>query len=147
MVSYLRAGQRELQPIAEDRRAIREALRVQEAWWQAGLTDRVDFVYLKGADHDLARVREATRNVVVYASLACGSQPLDMNWKKLFDPETWPTFEPNMSAGAYPKDWIGNQCFYFRQRKAQRHTKGELIEAMSWTLFATAACLASLLLL
>lgn len=147
MFIYWQAGLRDLQPIAEDRRAIREALRVQGAWWQVGLDDRVDFFYLKGADQDLARVREATRNVIVYSSLAADTNPPQRNWKAVFDPESWPPFHQNMAGRDYPKDWIGNQYFYFRQRKTQRHLRSEFIEATSWSLFASAACLAALLLL
>jgi hypothetical protein len=146
MINYWKAGQKELQPVAEDRRAIREALRVQGAWWQAGLDHRVDFDYLKGADQDLARVREAIRNVIVYSSLICGSGRREPDWKALFDPESWPPFHQDMPARDYPKDWIGNQYYYFRQRKTQRHLRGEFVEAMSLSLFATAACLASILL-
>jgi hypothetical protein len=146
MIVYWRAGQKELQPIAEDRRAIREALRVQGAWWQAGLDDRVDFEYLKGADQDLARVREAIRNVIVYSSLVCDSGRHEPDWTALFDPESWPPFHQDLSARDYPKDWIGNQYYYFRQRKTQRHLRGEFVAAMSLALFATAACLAAILL-
>lgn len=124
---YWDAERRHLQPIAEDRRAIREALRVQAAWWQAGLDDRVDFVHLKGVDQDLARVREAIRNVVAYASLAGGSGRQPPNWKAIFSPENWrPLYNQ------YPADWIGNQLYYFRERKAQRQFRGEFIERMSW---------------
>lgn len=147
VVSYLRAGSKDLQPTAEDRRAICEALRVQAAWWLAGLDDRVDFVHLKGVDQDLARVREAIGNVVAYALIACNWSKQPANWKVLFDPENWPPFAPDMPGREYPPDWIGNQCYYFRQRKEQRRRRGEFFEATSWTLFVTAACLAFLLLL
>lgn len=147
MLSYLRAGSKDLQPTAEDRRAIQEALRVQAAWWQAGLDDRVDFVHLKGADQDLARVLGAIRNVIAYALIACRWRAQPANWKALFDPENWPPFAADMPGGKFPCDWIGDQCYYFRQREEQRHKRGEFLQAASWTLFVTAACLAFLLLL
>lgn len=147
MLGYLRAGSKDLQPTAEDRRAIHEALRVQAAWWQAGLDDRVDFAYLKGVDQELARVRSAIRNVVVYALIACAQSARAANWKALFDPESWPPFAANMPGGKFPSDWIGNQCYYFRQRKEQRRRRGEFLQATSWTLFVTATCLAFWLLL
>jgi hypothetical protein len=126
MVIYWKAGRDELQPIAEDRRAIREALRAQAAWWQAGLDDRVDFIYLRGADQDLARVRQATRNVIAYSLLAGEKSSGKPDWSPV-------------------TDWINGQYKYFRDRKAQRHTRGEFVEATSWSLFVTAAFLAGLL--
>jgi hypothetical protein len=147
MLGYLRAGSKDLQPTAEDRRAIHEALRVQGAWWQAGLDDRVDFVYLRGVDQDLARVRAAIRNVIAYALIACKQTTRPANWNALFDPENWPPFAADMPGSKFPPDWIGNQCYYFRMRKEQRRRRGEFLEATSWTLFVTATCLAFLLLL
>ena len=142
---YYFAEWRELQPTAEDRRAVREALRVQTAWWQAGLKDRVDHVYLEGADEDLACVRDATRNAIIWARLKCagGSVP---NWKRIFAPESWPNFGCTLLATQYPRDWVGNQLYYFRQRATQRKLKGELLDSMSWSLFATATWLVLILL-
>ena len=137
--AYRRAGKRGLQPMAEDRRSIREALRVQEAWWQAGLDDRVDFFHLAGADQDLARVRGAIRNVIAYALITGDPGKEQPDWKSVFVP-------PGATASR-PKDWIGSQRDYFFQRRGQRHKRGVFMEAVSWTLFVTATCLAFLLLL
>jgi hypothetical protein len=142
---YYFAEWRELQPTAEDRRAVREALRVQSAWWRAGLKDRVDHIYLEGADEDLTCVRDATRNATTWALLKCAGDCAP-NWKEIFAPGNWPNFSFSLLATQYPRDWVGNQLFYFRQRADQRKIKGELFDSMSWSLFATAAWLVLILL-
>jgi hypothetical protein len=123
----------ELQPTAEDRRALREALRVQSAWWHAGLKDRVDHVYLIGAEDDLAPVRDAARSATVWALLKCCHRE-KTNWNEVFVPHS-----------TKHQDWVGEQLHYFNLRTAQRKRKGELFDATSWSLFATAAGLAILL--
>ena len=143
--TYFFAEVGELQASAEDRRAVREALRVQSAWWQGGIADRVDHVYLQGADKDLERVREGARNAIVWSELKCGGTGAP-NWAAVFAPKTWKEYVPDMPVSDFPRDWIGNQYYYFRQRSEQRKNKSELFEAMSWELFATAAWLALLLL-
>jgi hypothetical protein len=142
---YYVARREEVQPIAEDRRAVREVLRVQHAWWRAGLTDRVDFTHLKGADSDLSRVREAARNVIIWAQRSCPDCEPAEQWKAVFDPTDRPPFSEDMPASQHPKDWIGNQYYYFRQRETQRESKSQLIDAVSWALFVTSAWLAALL--
>lgn len=136
---YWRAGRKYLQPMTEDRRSVREALRIQEAWWLAGLDDRVDFFHLTGVDQDLARVRGAIRNVIVYALIAGDPGREQTQWKAVFVPPS--------SAASRPTDWIGSQRDYFFQRQEQRHRRGTFMEAASWTLFVTATCLAFFLLL
>jgi hypothetical protein len=145
LVLYFIATRKELQPVAEDRRAIREVLRVQAAWWHAGLADRVDQVYLVGADHDLSRVRQAARNVIAYALLAGRMRQPPANWRAVFDPTSWPRFRQDLPGPQFPRDWVGNQLYYFRQRKTQRRHKGELIEALSWSVFATSLWVAATL--
>jgi hypothetical protein len=142
---YFYAELREMQAAAEDRRAVREVLRVQGAWWQAGLPDRADHHYLPGGDDDLLRVRDAARNVILWAELK-GTDTGAVNWKGVFAKDGRAAFHHGMEAGDYPRDWVGNQLYYFRQRQEQRKMKGELLEIMSWQLFTTAACLALLLL-
>lgn len=143
---YLCAVWGHWQPVAEDRRAIREVIRVQVAWWRAGLRHRVDQLHLQGADFDLARVRDAARNIIVWALLQCLGKEPAINWKTVFAPEQWPPFDKHMPGNTFPNDWIGNQYYYFRQREEQRETKGQLIDALSWSLFAAAGLLAVLLL-
>lgn len=146
MIGYMWAGWRDLQPMAEDRRSVREALRVQEAWWQAGLDNRVDFVHLTGVDQDLARVRGAIRNVIAYALVAGKPAHEAPKWSAVFDQANWPPLPPNAPARKRPRDWIGEQFDYFRQRQRQRHMRGKFMEAAGWALFVTATCLALLLL-
>ncbi len=137
---YFVAGAREWQPIAEDRRAIREMLRVQRMWWRAGLNDRVDHVHLQGADQDLAQVREAARSLITWARLACEDRKPSLDWKAIYDPDDRP-------AGREPRDWIGSQVFYFSRRGAQREAQAHSVETLSWGLFSTSAWLAALLFL
>jgi hypothetical protein len=143
--SWARLG--DWQPISEDRRAIREILRVQAAWWQAGLADRVDHIHLQGGDLDLARVREAARNLITWALLTCPGHPTALNWSAVLDPDDRPLFDHDMAVRTHPDDWIGSQWYYFRQREHQREAQAKLTDALSWTLFAGSAWLVTVLLI
>lgn len=142
---YYRAHVGEWQAIAEDRRVIREALRVQRAWWQAGLRDRVDHVHLLGADPDLSRVREAIRNIVLWTLFDCNWRTPSVNWSGVIDRAKWRPFKVEMPGREMPSDWIGNQKYYFNQRKLQREAKSQLIDSLSWTLFVASGWLAVIL--
>lgn len=144
---YFFARWKEWQPIAEDRRTIREALRVQLAWWWSGLADQVDHHYLRGADRELARVREAACNLITMALLSCPDRKSEPDWKLVFDPGDRKPFHPLMSINDHPKDWIGSQLYYFQQRGQQREAKNGVSNALSWILFVTSAWLSVLLFL
>lgn len=142
---YFLARQRNWQPIAEDGRAVREVLRIQLAWWRSGLGQHVFDFYLKGADRELGQVREGVRNLVVMAELSCPGVATQTNWKQVFDPDDRKHFHPGMRIAEHPRDWIGSQLYYFRQRHEQREAKHRFIEELSWILFVTSGLLALLL--
>jgi hypothetical protein len=126
-VNLFAAG-RAWQPIAEDYRAIAEALRVQLAWWGAGLggpAHRVDRFYLQGGHGSLARVR--------------GMLSQSLNAALLTRP-------PARRVVGTEDHWISGQISYFRSRNASRQTALFWTEHTSWFLFAaslgSAACLA-----
>jgi hypothetical protein len=126
-VNLFAAG-RAWQPIAEDYRAIAEALRVQLAWWGAGYTGaghRVDRFYLQGGHGSLARVRGMLSQALNAALL---------------------TRSPARRSVGSEDHWISGQISYFRSRIASRQASLFWTEHTSWFLFAaslgSAACLA-----
>lgn len=131
---YYVAKRQRWQPDAEDSRAVAELLRLQYAWWRAGLADRVDHWHLSGADQDLARVREAARNGIVWANLAAGERCADENWK-----EVW---RPHDAGADRRRDWIGEQAEYFEAREKERETQARNSDVLSWMLFVTSFWLA-----
>jgi hypothetical protein len=139
---YLFARSKRWQAIAEDRRAVREILRVQLAWWRAGLPNRVDFVHLQGADHDLGRVRDVARSAIVWARSVCRFRSPVESWPLVCSAEERP---PRAPSSKFPNDWVGNQAFYFWLRKGQREHQAHIAESLSWMLFITSGCLAVLL--
>jgi len=127
---YSIAQRRRWQPVAEEYRAVMEALRVQLAWWAAGHcapSDRVDRHYLRGAHGSLGRVREFLSQTLNAATVV-GCRP---------------TSDPDAVAG-----WISSQVDYFSEHVPQRRRDVLRLESTSWFLFAsslgTAACLAAM---
>ena len=57
------------EPLYEDYRAVSELLRVQRAWWAAGLSNRVDREHLLGIDSELAPVRDAVTAILSWVWL------------------------------------------------------------------------------
>jgi hypothetical protein len=117
---YHIARRRAWQPIAEDYRAIAEALRVQIVWWEAGLTQpayRVDQFYLRGARGSLALVRAALRHMI---DAAC-----------LWPPRPNPTSEPQ-------QQWIRGQISFFEAKIADRRASLSTTEAWIWFLIMMA---------
>jgi hypothetical protein len=108
------------QPIAEDYRAVAEALRVQIVWWEAGLTrpeHRVDRFYLRGTRGSLALLRAAMRHMIDASGLwPCESKP-----------------------GSNPEQqWIGGQINFFEKRIVDRRTSLSNVEAWTWFLVMAA---------
>ena len=121
---YVLAAWCRWQSIHQDYRAVNEVLRVQRAWWQAGLTrpdDRADHYYLLGADDSLARVRQGAAAVIT--------------WVRLFAnvaAESW-----NGVYGAC-RSYVEDQRAYFRRRSIARGQAVHVVGVTSWFCFALA---------
>ena len=126
---YLTARLKLWQPIAQDYRAVAEALRVQIAWWEAGLTGprfRVDSYYLARAHGSLGLVRQAVRALTNSALFTAAA----------------PTQVPGSE-----DLWIGGQIEFFSQRIAKRQSELIAAEFVSWFLFLASLGSALFLLL
>jgi hypothetical protein len=139
---YFYAEWRKWQPDAEDSRAISELLRLQYAWWRAGLTARVDLIHLQGADQDLGRVRDGARSAITWARLVAQDRPPRIVWSDVWQPD-----EATNRARERRTDWIGIQMDYFRRNEHTRELQAQRINVISWALFVVSFFLAFLLFL
>ncbi len=120
LVVYLVARFLQVQEYSEDYRAVAEALRVQIAWWDAGMVGRVylaDEYFLVGTVGSLALVR-ATVKQVIDAALLEQSPP-----------------KPSISTVV---DWIqgkSGQVNYFRSRIEERKRYMGWVNGVVWILF------------
>jgi hypothetical protein len=115
--TYATIRSRGWQSIMEDYRSVAEALRVQIAWWEAGLWSRnhsVDQYYLCRAKGPLGRIREAI-SALTYAA-------------RLQAPLIGPV------PGSEVK-WIDGQIAFFSKRILQREKILLASEVVSWMLF------------
>jgi len=120
------------QRITEDYRGVIEALRVQRAWWHAGLvgpTDRADRYFLSAAPLPFLYVRQAVRNIVHWARLSGAPQPPKSDWREVYDRDN-------------PSCWISGQVEYFRRRADQRKRAVARVKMLSWEAFFAAQFLA-----
>ena len=120
---------RRIQIIAEDYRGLREMMRVQVAWWSAGIDRMVDRVHLRTIDSDLRCIREQAATIAMWAILRCKDLPTcEINQ---------PAPGPEPAARAY-RNWIDEQARYFaRESRAQLGAK-RLADATFEITFATA---------
>ena len=128
--------------IAEGYRTIGEMLRVQRAWWSAGLTKRVDREHLQGVYRDLARIRDCVKTIISYTLLRQGwkdSAPM-LDWAHVRDSSTQPRDLRGQKKS--PEDWIGSQLWYFVNKSGERERQLNENNALSWCLFITSCMLA-----
>jgi hypothetical protein len=117
-----------LQQYSEDYRAISEALRVQLAWWDAGLSgseQRVERTYLGATSGSLGRVRTAVRHLIDSAHYMASA----------------PKPAPNLA-----RQWLNSQIRFFKDRIEQRHSALSFVESMTWFLFIGAFGMALVLI-
>jgi hypothetical protein len=131
--------------VAEDYRAVAEMLRVQRAWWSAGLADRVDREHLQGVDQDLAPIRDCAKTIIAWILLRHGWSEGDRgrDWAHVRGTSVTPrdlrgTKKP-------PDDWIGSQLWYFVNTGEIRETSVHKNDAASWCLFVVSGMLAAVL--
>jgi len=131
--------------VAEDYRAVAEILRVQRAWWLAGLAARVDREHLQGVDQDLAPIRDCAKMIIGWILLRHGwSNPAPArDWARV----RGTSVEPRDLHGQKkpPRDWVGSQLWYFINNGEERETKVHYGDAASWCLFVVSGVLAALL--
>lgn len=121
-----------LQRITEDYRGVIEALRVQRAWWQAGLTgpgDQVDRYFLSEAPAPFLYVRQAVRSIVHWTRLSAAPHLPKSNWPEVYD-------KNNLGS------WIQGQIDYFDRRGDQRKRAVARVKMFSWEAFFAAQFLA-----
>lgn len=126
MALYFIARHRLWQAKAEDYRAVAEALRVQLAWWDAGLTGpacRVDRFYLRSSRGSLRLVRHAIGHIVNAALLVA---------------------RPPRPAPGGDLQWVQGQQKFFVSRIAVRRRRLAVVQALSWFLFIGALAPAAL---
>jgi cell division protein FtsL len=137
------AYRKRLEPVSEDYRAVAEMLRVQRAWWQAELDERVDREHLQGVDRDLAKVRDAAKTIITWISLRRG-----LNHPR-FAKGDWAavrgTAKQARTDTAGARDWIGDQITYFTKNAQPRRERAHRAEAGSWTLFVASGFLSVML--
>ena len=136
----MRARWRLWQAVSEDYRAVAEMLRVQRAWWAAGLPLRVDREHLEGAADDLAPIREGAKAVIVWIILRCGwhDPARSLDWAHVRGKQARPR---DLRDEGTPHDWIGGQLAYFIKNVEEREDEVQRIDAASWTLFVASGVL------
>ncbi len=128
------------QRITEDYRGVIEALRVQEAWWHAGLSapaDETERFYLSATPPPFVYVRQAVRGIVHWARLSGAPSPPRGDWRDVYDGD---------ENDEQPHSWIGGQIDYFRRRGVERKRAVARTQMISWEWFFAAQFLAVWLL-
>lgn len=128
------------QRITEDYRGVIEALRVQEAWWHAGLlgpADETERFYLSATPPPFVYVRQAVRSIVRWARLSGAPHPPRSDWREVYDGD---------ENDEEPHSWIGGQIDYFRRRGEERKRAVARTQMISWEWFFAAVFLAVWLL-
>jgi hypothetical protein len=125
-------GWRRWQRIAEDYRGVDEALRVQRAWWSAGICapqHRADQFYFSGAGDAFTWLRGATRAITDWAMLSDHpAQPAE-DWRQVHGRDN-----------SY--SWASVEVDFFSRRLGQRQRTLAHVDISSWILFFTAQVLA-----
>jgi MFS family permease len=128
---------------SEDYRAVAEMMRVQHAWWSAGIPNRVDREHLQGADRDLARIRDGTTSVIAWLLIRHGLKKPTVNWSEVR--ANLPTDRTRTRAPGESDDWVGSQLAYFSSKQKAREDHVHRADATSWTLFIASAVMAGIL--
>ena len=123
---------RRWQHVAEDYRAVDEVLRVQRAWWSAGLSTpqfRADRFYFSGAGGAFTAVRGAARAIVDWVLLCHYPVAPPEDWRQVYGPDD-------------PASWVAGQIRYFSNRHRERESTLVHVDVSSWLLFFSAQLLA-----
>jgi hypothetical protein len=131
--------------VAEDYRAVAEALRVQRAWWAAGLDARVDREHLQGVGQDLSPIRDSTKTIIAWILLRHGFAGGTRRHDWALVRGTAPAPRDLRGAKERPHDWIGSQIAYFIKNGEDREQRVHAADAASWCLFVASGVLAAVL--
>jgi hypothetical protein len=129
--------------VAEDYRAVAETLRVQRAWWSAGLTERVDREHLQGVDQDLSPIRDCAKTIIAWILLRHGWEEPARDWAHVRGKSVKPRDLRGVKES--PEDWVGSQLWYFVNNRDDREKWVHIIDAASWCLFVVSGILAAVL--
>ena len=146
------ADRRRWQPMSEDCRSVSEMLRVQAAWWGAGLGDRVDREHLQGVGRDLAHIPETVTTLLAWIWLT-GESPSEIsNATRETGTFDWISIRGRGTAvraklGKDDRDWIGGQWSYFAKRIPERNTRAHRTRVGSLFLFTAAWWLVAIVVL
>jgi hypothetical protein len=145
MSIYKFAWTRRWQPIAQDYRAVSEALRVQIAWWNCGLVEarhRVDRFYLRGTTGSLGLVRAAIRHIVDAAALLSRRKQhvSEQQVRSNHDSTDCHGNDAARQAIEGGQIWIKEQIAYFDDRLGKRRTWVSFVDAASWFLLVASLC-------
>lgn len=124
---------RRWQRIAEDYRGVNEALRVQLAWWEAGLAGpayRADRYYLTAVHGAILYPRHAVRGFIEWTRLCSLPREPTTDWAKVHGPAD---------------SWVSAQIVYFRDHAPRRQRAVDIVRVTSWVLFLLALFLGFLL--
>jgi hypothetical protein len=138
-----RARWRLSQAKSEDYRAVAEMMRVQHAWWSAGLPERVDREHLQGVDRALARIRDGATGLIAWLLIRHKLKQPEIKWDEVRGTEAT-VRKVDESSKAW-KDWIGGQLAYFSPKEKDRLDYVHKSDAISWALFTASALMAAIL--
>jgi hypothetical protein len=137
----LREHSERWEAVAEDYRAVAEMLRVQLAWFSAGLQARVDREHLQGVDQDLDPIRTCASTIISWILLRYG-------FRNDVDAPDWIAVrgrsgQPRDLRGEKvpARDWIGSQLWYFGKNGEERENWAASVDTESWCLFVASAML------
>jgi hypothetical protein len=131
---------------SEDYRAVAEMMRVQHAWWSAGLAERVDREHLQGVDRELARIRDGATGLIAWLLIRHRLNKPEVKWHEVRGTSaTARKKEEKEGSGEDWADWIGSQLAYFSSKEKDRLDYVHKSDAISWTLFMASAFMAVIL--
>jgi hypothetical protein len=117
----------------QDYRGVKEMLRVQTAWWYAGIDCMVDRVHLRSVDSDLRWVRMAAATIALWARLR----------SRALGP-VWGGVRKTISVESVHR-WISEQISYFRRNaNRQSRRKRRVDEIFRVVFLAAISCMVGL---
>ena len=115
-------------------------MRVQHAWWSAGLQDRVDREHLQGVDRELSRIRDGATGVIAWLLVRHKLSKPKIKWHEVRGKASRPRRKEDAADPSLDwSDWIGSQLSYFSAKEKSRLDFVHKSDAVSWMLVAASA--------